>query len=51
MDTDTLNAARRLAVPGGDWRDRARCVETDPDLFFPDTGESGRSGQADLPGL
>lgn len=24
----------------GDWRDRARCAETDPEAFFPEKGGS-----------
>jgi hypothetical protein len=44
MDNDTA-AARlltELTTLGGDWHDRARCAETDPELFFPDKGESTR---------
>ena len=26
----------------GDWRDRARCAEADPDAFFPEKGGSTR---------
>ena len=43
MDTGTLETARqlaRLADPSGDWRDRALCAQTDPEVFFPDKGES-----------
>lgn len=43
MDTDTLKTARYLAqLPSepGDWRDLALCAEVDPELFFPDKGES-----------
>jgi WhiB family transcriptional regulator, redox-sensing transcriptional regulator len=27
------------------WKDRARCAETDPDLFFPGKGESTRAAK------
>ena len=43
MDTDTLETARqlaRLAAQPGDWQDRALCAQTDPEIFFPDKGES-----------
>jgi hypothetical protein len=42
MDTNTLKAAHRPAGQLGDWRDLALCAEVDPDLFFPDKGESSR---------
>jgi WhiB family transcriptional regulator, redox-sensing transcriptional regulator len=45
MDTWTLGVSRQLAglaAGGGDWRDRALCAEVDPELFFPDKGESSR---------
>jgi WhiB family redox-sensing transcriptional regulator len=46
MDTDTLAPARYLALlanrPNGGWRDRALCAQVDPELFFPDKGESPR---------
>ncbi len=45
MDTNALQLACYLAsVAGrrGDWRDRALCAEVDPELFFPDKGESSR---------
>lgn len=25
----------------GDWRDRGRCTEVDPELFFPERGHNG----------
>ena len=43
MDTATKEAARQLAHPAGqpdDWRDRALCAQTDPEIFFPERGES-----------
>ena len=43
MNTGTLEAARqlaRLAAQPGDWRDSALCAQTDPEIFFPDKGES-----------
>ncbi len=45
MDTDTLRTARYPGRPSGepsDWRDLALCAEVDPELFFPDKGESSR---------
>jgi hypothetical protein len=46
MDTATRTAvrelARRLAGQPGGWRDLARCAETDPEMFFPEKGESVR---------
>jgi WhiB family transcriptional regulator, redox-sensing transcriptional regulator len=43
MNNGTLEAARqlaRLAGQPGDWRDSALCAQTDPEIFFPDKGES-----------
>jgi hypothetical protein len=43
MDTDKLVAARELVClisQPGDWRGRALCAQVDPDIFFPDKGES-----------
>ena len=45
MDTDTLKVARDLACLAselGGWRDLALCAQVDPELFFPDKGESSR---------
>lgn len=42
MDTNMLKAARRLAGQPGGWQDLALCAEVDPELFFPDKGESSR---------
>lgn len=43
MDTDKLKVARELVClisQPGDWRGRALCAQVDPDIFFPDKGES-----------
>ena len=43
MNNGTLEAARQgagLAGPPGGWRDSALCAQTDPEIFFPDKGES-----------
>lgn len=40
MDISTLKTGHRLAVRPGDWRDLALCAEIDPELFFPEKGES-----------
>jgi WhiB family redox-sensing transcriptional regulator len=43
MDTEKLDAQRELvclASRPGDWRGRALCAQVDPDIFFPDKGES-----------
>jgi WhiB family redox-sensing transcriptional regulator len=42
MDTETLEAARQLARLGQRpaWHDLGRCAETDPEMFFPEKGES-----------
>ncbi len=43
MDTDTVETARQLACLAGqpgDWHARALCAQTDPEMFFPDKGES-----------
>jgi WhiB family redox-sensing transcriptional regulator len=43
MNNGTLEVARQLAhLAGqpGDWRDSALCAQTDPEIFFPDKGES-----------
>lgn len=29
----------------GDWREQARCAETDPEIFFPDKGGSTRDAK------
>ena len=42
MDISTLKAARHPIGQPGDWRDLALCAEVDPELFFPDKGESSR---------
>jgi WhiB family transcriptional regulator, redox-sensing transcriptional regulator len=45
MDNDPLDVIAQLThltVPIGDWHDLARCAETDPELFFPEKGESTR---------
>ncbi len=42
MDTNMLNIAHRLAGQPGSWRDLALCAEVDPELFFPEKGESSR---------
>lgn len=33
-------------MKGLDWQDDAVCAETDPDLFFPDSGETYKSLRA-----
>jgi WhiB family redox-sensing transcriptional regulator len=35
-----LTLVTAVAGDQGDWRDRARCAEVDPEIFFPDKGES-----------
>jgi WhiB family redox-sensing transcriptional regulator len=42
MDISTLKVAHRLAGQPGGWRDLALCAEVDPELFFPEKGESSR---------
>ena len=44
MNSETLEAARQAARLGQRpaWHDLARCAETDPEMFFPDKGESVR---------
>ena len=45
MNNAILEAARqlaRLAGQPGDWRDSALCAEVDPEIFFPEKGESAR---------
>jgi len=44
MHSETREAARRVARLGQRpaWHDRARCAETDPEMFFPENGESAR---------
>ena len=44
MNSETLQAARQVARPGQrpGWHDLARCAETDPEMFFPEKGESTR---------
>lgn len=34
-----------IAGPEGEWRADARCPETDPELFFPETGGSARQAR------
>ena len=45
MDISMLKVAHRLAGQLGGWRDLALCAEVDPELFFPDKGESSRSAK------
>ena len=42
MNSETLQAARQAARLGQRpaWHDLARCAETDPEMFFPEKGES-----------
>ena len=40
MNSETLQAARLGQRPA--WHDLARCAETDPEIFFPEKGESVR---------
>jgi len=40
MNSETLEAARLGQRPA--WHDLARCAETDPEIFFPEKGESVR---------
>jgi WhiB family transcriptional regulator, redox-sensing transcriptional regulator len=43
MDTEKVDAAGELicvASQPGDWRVRALCAQVDPDIFFPEKGES-----------
>lgn len=43
MDTETPEVARylaRRAVQPDDWRELALCAQFEPDLFFPEKGES-----------
>ena len=44
MNSKTLEAARQVTWlgPRPAWHDLARCAETDPEMFFPDKGESVR---------
>jgi len=44
MNSETLEAARQVTWLGQQpaWHDLARCAETDPEMFFPDKGESVR---------
>ena len=44
MNSETLEAARQAARLGQRpaWHDLARCAETDPEMFFPEKGESTR---------
>ena len=44
MNSETLEAARQVARLGQRpaWHDLARCAETDPEMFFPEKGESVR---------
>ena len=44
MNSETLQAARQAARLGQRpaWHDLARCAETDPEMFFPEKGESTR---------
>jgi len=44
MNSETLEAARQVARLGQRpaWHDLARCAETDPEIFFPEKGESVR---------
>jgi len=35
-----LTVVAAVAGEPGDWRDRALCAEVDPEIFFPDKGES-----------
>ena len=44
MNSETLEAARQVARLGQRpaWHDLARCAETDPEMFFPEKGESAR---------
>ena len=44
MNSETLEAARQAARLGQRpaWHDLARCAETDPEMFFPEKGESVR---------
>ncbi len=35
-----LTLVTAVAGEPGDWRDRALCAEVDPEIFFPDKGES-----------
>jgi len=44
MNSETLKAARQAARLGQRpaWHDLARCAETDPEMFFPENGESAR---------
>ncbi len=44
MNSETLEAARQFARLGQRpaWHDLARCAETDPEMFFPEKGESTR---------
>jgi len=44
MNSETFEAARQAARLGQRpaWHDLARCAETDPEMFFPEKGESTR---------
>jgi WhiB family redox-sensing transcriptional regulator len=48
MDTKKLDAVAELVCltsQPGDWRDRALCAQVDPDIFFPDKGESSTAAK------
>ena len=47
MNSETLEAARQVARLGQRpaWHDLARCAETDPEMFFPEKGESVRPAE------
>ena len=47
MNSETLEAAHQVVWLGQRpaWHDLARCAETDPEMFFPEKGESVRSAK------
>ncbi len=40
--SEAVRELARLAGQSGGWRDSALCAEVDPEIFFPDKGESTR---------